>query len=88
MLLHGCWLDEKDSADAVAEGGDPTILKSHAPVTLLTETADAAGVELLALTCLNPAYREGRLRRMEQDARRRFPYSLLLHDFQSFPLSE
>lgn len=87
MLLHECWLDDEGYKEAAASP-DGGLLKTHSWVSGVTEIAAEAGVEFLALGHLNPAYREGRLRRMEQAARWLFPGAVMLHDFQQFTLDE
>lgn len=87
MLLHECWLDE-DGCQAAVEAGNTRALNEHSGVSGVAGVAAAAEVELLALCHLNPGYREGRLRRMEQFARSLFENTLLLHDFQQFNLEE
>jgi len=86
MLLHECRLDEPDLL-AACEGDDPPRLTQSSFRDAATIALESR-VEMLALSYLNPAYREGRLRRLEQSVRRLFEWSLLLHDTQHFDLIE
>ena len=87
MLVHECWLDDADYAAAAAEPG-ARVLREHSHVAGVAGIAERAGVHTLALYHLNPNYREGRLRRMEQAAKAIFPNSVLLHDLQQFTSEE
>ena len=87
FLVHECWMDDDDYQDALRRE-DARVLHEHSHVDGVARIAQQAQVHTLALCHLNPAYREGRLRRMEQSAKEIFPNTVLLRDMQQFTTEE
>lgn len=85
LLAHECWLDEEDYQAALKED-DPRVLREHSHISGVAGIAARAEAGTLGLIHLNPAYREGRLRRMEQFGRTIFENTMVLQDFQQFTL--
>jgi ribonuclease BN (tRNA processing enzyme) len=81
LLLHEAWFDTAEyrelSRQAPSSPAAQKALKSHSHVDWVAHAAAEAGVDVLMLIHLNPAYSTERLAAMEKHAQTIFPNSFL-----------
>jgi ribonuclease BN (tRNA processing enzyme) len=92
MVLHETWMDQTHyealEAEKKTSASAFKLLNSHSPVNKVVDAAIEAEINQLVLIHLNPDYELSRLDKMELEARKRFPNTILARDKESVHLPQ
>jgi ribonuclease BN (tRNA processing enzyme) len=79
VLIHEAWFDDADYRKLETNKDEP-VLKVHSYSSGVAEIAKKAGVELLAMVHLNPAYAEERYKNMLDETKEIFANTIIPND--------